>query len=166
MLATHPMKTQKKTPTTRQHMKFKDCDVKGNKIVFVHPQDLQKYSNDLIGLSTFLDGNITVEPNLQRDCQDYHVMWATDGCLPVSFDKDHLHTKFNESNKEYYQILRFAQIAYDKEYPDAKGKGPLHLCLKMSGTPCTDATVLDTQNNTDGTQTSVEHVLTTARMMP
>ena len=36
----------------------------------------------------------------------------------------------------------------------------------MSGTPCTNATVLDAQNNTSDTQISVEYVLTTARMMP
>ena len=86
-------------------MKFKDCGVRWNKIVFVRPQDLQKYSNNLIGLSTFLNGTITVVPNLQRDSHDYQVVWATNGSLPISSDHDHLHTMFNKSNKEDYQIL-------------------------------------------------------------
>ena len=156
----------KKQPSTMQRMKFDDCGIRSNKIVFIRPQDLFKYSNDLIDLSTLLNGTITVVPNLQRECHDYQVIWAADGCLPVSFDIDHLHTKFSKSDKDDYQVLCHARIEYDKKYPESKGKGPLRLGSKITGTPRTTDTVLWTQINTGDSQISPDNVLATARMMP
>ena len=147
-------------------MKFKDCGIRGNKIVFIRPQDLFKYSDDLIDLSTLFNRTITVVPNLQRECHDYQVVWATDGCLPVSFNIDHLRTKFSKSDKDDYQVLCHARIEYDKKYPESKGKGPLHLGSKITGTPRTTDTVLWTQINTGDSQISPDNVLATARMMP
>ena len=82
--------------STRQHMKFKDCGVRRNKIVFVCPQDLEKYNNDLIGLSFVLNQTITVVPNQHRNCHDYQVVWAAKRSLSVSFDNDHFCTKDND----------------------------------------------------------------------
>lgn len=116
---------------------------------------------ELIGLSSFFNGTSIVVSNQQRDCYDYQAAWATDISLPGSFENDHLHTKFNKGNKEDYQAISSSRIAYDKEYPEAKGKGPLHLCHEISGTPHIAGTDLDIQNNT-----GMEHVLTTARVLP
>lgn len=104
-------------------MKFKDCGVRRNKVVFVHPQDLEKYNNDLIGLSYVLNQTITVVPNQHRNCHDYQVVWATKWSLSVFFDNDHFCTKDNDD----IQAIHLAWSEYYKEYLEASGKGPLYL---------------------------------------
>ncbi len=53
--------------TTRSRMKFKDCGVRGNKLVFIQPEHVAKYSDELIDGSVILDGTVTTIPNAQKN---------------------------------------------------------------------------------------------------
>ena len=86
--------------------------------------------------------------------------------MPESFDIDHLRTKFSKSDNDDYQVLCHARIEYDKKYPESKGKGPLCLGSKITGTSRTTDTVLWTQINTGDSHISPDNVLAVARMMP
>ena len=48
-------------------MKFKGCGVRGNKIIFIRPQYLDKYNDDLIGLNVLLNGTVTAVPSLRKN---------------------------------------------------------------------------------------------------
>jgi hypothetical protein len=112
------------TPVRRVRMKFKDCGVQGNKSLFIRATKIDLYTDDVLPDTLYLDGGITSVPNTSKNIVDYDVRWQTNGLLPVSFDMDHLRTKFFKDNLQAMSDLRDGRKLYDLQYPHANGKGP------------------------------------------
>ena len=90
--------------TTRSRMKFKD-GVRGNKLVFIQPEHVAKYPDELIDGSVILDGTVTTIPNAQKNIYQYNLIWMTNGLLPILFATEHLRCKFLKYNAtELHQL--------------------------------------------------------------
>ncbi len=116
-----PTENVRRRPT---RMKFKGCGVRGNKLVFIANEHIEKYNDDIVESSLFLEGTINSIPNVQKNMFDYIVAWNTNGTLPVMFDMNHLRTKFFKGDSQQMILLRESQKMYDMEHPELDGIGP------------------------------------------
>ena len=54
-------------------IKFKECGVRGDKLLFVGSQNIEMYPEDLISDTLVIDGTITRVPNAQKNILEYAV---------------------------------------------------------------------------------------------
>ena len=164
-----PTGTIRRRPT---RMKFKGCGVRGNKLVFIANEHIEKYNDDIVESSLFLEGTINSIPNVQKNMFDYIVAWNTNGTLPVMFDMNHLRTKFFKGDSQQMILLRESRKMYDMEHPELDGIGPHDSAQNLRPTSITsrrpglnrESSNMDNSHALYNSQQAVESTLTTLRM--
>jgi len=92
--------------------------------VAIRASNIALYSDDLLPDMLVLDGGNTSVPNASKNVVDADLRWQTNGLLPVSFNMDHMRTKFFKDDLQAMTELQEVRKLYDLEYPHANAKRP------------------------------------------